>query len=273
MGIDLLNHFLNLSKPKFVLHLATEVIAPFDIAQILKSMSKNDEDFKKLPEVKTLEACVSKNGSPGNFNSTDQRNLSLAYYFAQTIKDPMAPLCLASSSQIPTFWDFTDTLSTKAPYRVPWRDLSIRFLNCDVPFSETLHALNGTLVGLVTDRTTYRDVDSQSQKNIQSSQSGREPWRDIRIVPTSVTLMPKNTPCVGVAVVRGIDVRRRCFLVVTSDVVDVGGVNMLMRGGGVEMPLFLRGDGGYVSMESIEGGVGGVRKTGYRLLRRSLDRP
>ncbi len=175
-------------------------------------------------------------------NAADQRNLSLASYFLRSG---------------PNQWNPKVPLASRPPYKVPFSQFSLKFLNEQVPFSQTLFALNGTLVGLVIDSTNYH------QKH----------------TPDFFGLVPTHAPlihdCVGLGLVRAIDVKKKYFYIVTPvDGNILKKVNMLVRGP-LECPISLiaqrhgRSRVPYTSLGTAEG-IGALENKTRHLGRRKI---
>ncbi|KAJ3323668.1 Polynucleotide 5'-hydroxyl-kinase nol9 [Boothiomyces sp. JEL0866] len=132
----------------------------------------------------------------------------------------------------------------------------IKFLNEQVPFSQTLYALNAQIVGLVIDGTNYHSESSGLFKGL---------------VPTHT---PLNQNCVGLGLIRAIDPSEQCFYVLTPVPVDIlQNVNLFLKGS-IECPLYLFTNRSknypYVSFDSIEG-IGGLETRNRHLGRKRLQ--
>lgn len=137
-------------------------------------------------------------------NAADQRSLSMCAYFIQSSLG----------------WSSTP-LSSRQPYRVPWSGVKIKFLNDQVPFSQALMAINGSIVGLIIDSTNYHQLNNSDGPCF---------------VPTHTPLVQK---CVGLGLIRTIDPLQKCFYILTPVPLEsLRQVNMLLRGP-IEVPMAL----------------------------------
>jgi polynucleotide 5'-kinase involved in rRNA processing len=142
-------------------------------------------------------------------NSADQRALHLCSYFFQNHH----------------IWDFSTCLGDKQPYRVHWSQFKILFLGEEVPFSQALVALNGSVVGLSVDKTVYHN---------------QQPNKSLAFVPCNSEIIHH---CLGLGIIRGIDTQSECFYILTPLPADMlTGVNLLIRGT-LELPTALYSNG------------------------------
>ncbi|KAJ3054082.1 hypothetical protein HK097_002668, partial [Rhizophlyctis rosea] len=125
---------------------------PPDFADIVRNAlaggDNANSDSLRVVQVESVEGSVR-----SKYSATDIRGLSLLSYFHQIKADPTAPVF--DPAACTAWWNFQNPLSARIPYKVPFTDLKVKFLNGEVPISQTLHALNGTIVALVRDSTTY----------------------------------------------------------------------------------------------------------------------
>lgn len=160
----------------------------------------------------------------------------------------------------------TGPLSTRIPLALPFSAAAVRFLHCEVGPSEALVALNASLVALC--------VDPQYCGNTADNTD--------HVVP-AVAMPPslgRGAPlrCVGVGIVRAIDVERRLFAIVTAlsgRELAAAGVNTLVRGNALEIPVALFMDrsaatagGPYVSFIEEEGAGSGARRPRHNMNKR-----
>jgi polynucleotide 5'-hydroxyl-kinase GRC3/NOL9 len=123
----------------------------------------------------------------------------------------------------------------------------MRYVNFNkVPFSQAMIALNGTIVGLAIDHTKYYHNKSKE--------------KSFGFIPTHT---PSNHNCVGLGLVRAIDLELQCFYIlspVPSSTLEK--VNLILRGS-LECPVglliqgFDRSQVPYTSFMNAEG-VGSV---------------
>ncbi|KAG0484707.1 hypothetical protein HPP92_008598 [Vanilla planifolia] len=109
-------------------------------------------------------------------NACKIRDNRIFYYFKQ---------CIPSGSNMVTNKEFAHALASISPYQVHITQVKVVHLHCQVPEQEVFHSLNGTIVGLA--------VSSDGPK----TSAGCTPW------------------CVGLGIVRGIDLKRGLLYVIT----------------------------------------------------------
>ncbi|KAJ3260517.1 Polynucleotide 5'-hydroxyl-kinase nol9 [Boothiomyces macroporosus] len=192
-----------------------------------------------LQDFNTIKIDAVPDDSKSKINATDQRNLVTGSYFVK--RD--------------LIWDFK-SLPAAHPYRVKFSSVRIKFLNEEVPFSQTLYALNAQIVGLVVDSTNYHSESCKMFKGLVPSHT------------------PLNQNCVGLGLIRAVDPAEQCFYVLTpvpSDILQ--NVNLFLKGS-IECPLYLFTNGykndPYVSFDNIEG-VGGLETRNRHLGRKRLQ--
>ncbi|XP_042497065.1 polynucleotide 5'-hydroxyl-kinase NOL9 [Macadamia integrifolia] len=93
--------------------------------------------------------------------------------------------CFPSDAHITTFKELSRALASHPPYEVPISSIKVRHLHCQVPSSEIFRSLNATIVGLAV----------SSEKSSESE--------------------PCIPQCVGLGIVRGIDISKDLFYVIT----------------------------------------------------------
>ncbi|PIA62360.1 hypothetical protein AQUCO_00200394v1 [Aquilegia coerulea] len=104
------------------------------------------------------------------------RDIRIIAYFRQ---------CLASDLDISSRKELAHALASHPPYEVPLSSIKVTHLYCQVPSSESFHALNASIVGLAV--TSAKSTNSEACT----------PW------------------CVGLGIVRGIDVSKDLLYVLT----------------------------------------------------------
>ncbi|KAI3943925.1 hypothetical protein MKW92_025848 [Papaver armeniacum] len=104
------------------------------------------------------------------------RDLKIFAYFRQ---------CFLSDFSVDTFKELAQALTAHRPYVVPISKIKVKHLHCQVPSSEIFYALNGSIVGLAVSSAKSSDSEHET------------PW------------------CVGLGIVRGIDVSKGIFYVLT----------------------------------------------------------
>ena len=163
MGYDLLKFLLLKIRPKQIVQISNDSQNTF-FEDILKEL-KNECNIYDIPS--------SADPAQKSLHSSDHRNLSLVSYFCQdTVFEPH-------------IWNFNESSKIQIPYTIPWKDITLKFLMHKVPPSQTLYALNGSVVALCTDSTIYK--------------LGSSP---IHIIPHEYH---KLCECLGLGLIRSID--------------------------------------------------------------------
>ncbi|KAI8902350.1 Pre-mRNA cleavage complex II protein Clp1-domain-containing protein [Globomyces pollinis-pini] len=235
VGFDLLIHFLTYVNPTAILSMQHFDGYPIDLSSSETLLSVTHT--LQIPQSDTMSSKL---------HAADHRSLTTSSYFM-----------LESISINPT-WDFKVTFSEQQPYRVDFSSIKIKFLNDSLPFSESLIALNGMIVGLVIDSTTYHS--NQTQKSPH--------WGFI----------PSHTPlqqnCVGQGLIRSIDLQEKYFYICTPvPLQTLCKVNLLVRGT-IEVPIGLLTHGHGIRPQvpyttfMQAGGVGAVELRNRRLGRK-----
>ena len=130
-------------------------------------------------------------------------------------------------------WDFKSPLLSRRPYEVPWKDVRIKFLSHEVPFTQSLYALNGSVIALVHDAHVYKS----------KNQATPTPFHQLGMIPHQLPLLPSQHECLGMGLVRSINVEKGTFHVITPvDPKHLSRVNTMIKAvgqGGIETPISL----------------------------------
>ncbi|KND01333.1 polynucleotide 5'-hydroxyl-kinase [Spizellomyces punctatus DAOM BR117] len=243
MGVDLLVHFLARVRPTNILQMSVPNNTPqsssknlnVDLADVLSNMIGNQTNV-----CVTQVPAIDDSAARAKFGASDHRALGLLSYFYQTLGHPAA-LALSETKQ-PHWWSFHEAITARVPYQVPFKSLKIRFMHGEVPFSQTFHALNGCVVALVIDQTAYETPQNVSSTvEISDEDVYHEAAKSLRIVPSQIPLIPASHNCVGLGLVRSIDIETGVFYIVTGPIPpkQLAEVNMLVRGAAMEIPVNL----------------------------------
>ncbi|XP_010255658.1 PREDICTED: polynucleotide 5'-hydroxyl-kinase NOL9 [Nelumbo nucifera] len=136
------------------------------------------------------------------------RDLKIIGYFRQ---------CFPSDLNITTLKELAHALASQPPYEVPISSIKVLHLHCQVLSSEIFHSLNATIVGLAI----------SSEKPTQSEMCA--PW------------------CVGLGIVRGIDISKGTFYVITPvPWCSLQKVDLFLRGF-IQIPACLMQVQGFIS--------------------------
>ncbi|KAI9338438.1 Pre-mRNA cleavage complex II protein Clp1-domain-containing protein [Obelidium mucronatum] len=270
MGFDLLIHSLKEIRPTHLIQLnldpSSALAASKNIRDDLSLLLNSPENSttQQQPIVKVHLAAgydETTTMKPSKFNASDLRNLTMISYFAQLKANPSEPIWIKHVNQVlPKLWNFGVPVASKIPFGVAWRDVRVRFLNVEVPASQTLVALNGSLVGLVADSLKYTATSADPSTDGD--------YKDLNIIPSDLQIPPQTQNCIGLGIVRGIDPVSKTFYIVTPlSESDLSRVNLIVRGAGVEYPVAMLMDGfenvrtnvPYITYTAAEG-VGGMAK-------------
>lgn len=116
-------------------------------------------------------------------------------------------------------------VSRQLPYEVPWASVAVSVLHARVPHSQTLYTLNGAVVGLLA-------AGAPETHGRMHSEGGLRMTRATLVVP-----------CVGLGIVRAVDVARRLLFIVTpADPADLEAVTVLAAGS-LDLPVILHAEG------------------------------
>jgi hypothetical protein len=199
VGYDILAHFLS-------------NIQPTDLILLDHQEQNRNLIFPNLPETTRQHSftCIREDQiQKTKLNGADQRALHLTSYFFTHDQ----------------FWDFSRSLGEKHPYRVHWSQFKILFLGEEVPFSQALVVLNGSIVGLAVDKTVYHDS---------------KPNKSLGFIPHNSEVVHN---CMGLGIIRGIDPQSECFYILTPlPTKELEKVNLLIRGT-LELPSALYSNG------------------------------
>ncbi|KAJ3060574.1 Polynucleotide 5'-hydroxyl-kinase nol9 [Podochytrium sp. JEL0797] len=267
MGFDLLLHSLREIRPTHLIQLGLPPTSPLSASKNIRddfSHLLNDPETTTTTTVQVHHALgydETSTSRPSKFNASDMRNLAMIAYFAQTKANPAEPVWISRVHQgLGRCWNFGTSVAEKVPFGVAWKAVRVRFLNVEVPTSQSLIALNGSLVGLISDSLTYTSATDAPPTD--------KDYTDLTVVPSDLQLPPQTQNCVGLGIVRGIDPVEKCFYVVTPVHGDqLARVNLLVRGAGAEFPVSMMMDGfenqrtnvPYITYTVAEG-VGGMAK-------------
>lgn len=198
VGYDLLMHLITALKPDNLI-----LLDQYDNLNANALVSNVDK------HVTLIRVDAVRDDQRVKLNAQDQRNLVLTSYFHHKGSD----------------WDFSETLSSQAPFQVPMSILKVKFLHEEVPFSQSHYALNGTLVGLVVDSTRYHQPHSK---------------QSLGFIPTHTPLLQN---CVGIGLIRAIDLEKGLVYILSSvPLEEIKLVNLLLRGS-LDFPIALSTQG------------------------------
>ncbi|KAJ3410946.1 Polynucleotide 5'-hydroxyl-kinase nol9 [Chytridiales sp. JEL 0842] len=237
MGLDLLLHFVKTIRPDHVIQLL-----PNTIFSSASKNRNNQNDFQPLLQddgnnglkVLTVYANQDSLTKPLKFNPSDHRTLSVLSYFAQD-----------SQGSDNLTWDFANSQASKLPYQVPFQCVGIQFIGAQVPISQTFHAINGTLVGLVQHSVSLESYEHTHHSSIRNSEN---PIKNLRIIGgvSANVLRPSEHNCLGWGIVRGIDLDKGIYYISVGGgltLEQLKGVNRLVKAPGNDLPVCSLMDG------------------------------
>ncbi|KAJ3101777.1 hypothetical protein HDU97_001061 [Phlyctochytrium planicorne] len=222
MGFDLLVHFLSFSRPNFIIQLDAKG-ANTSSRNIQEDLSAILATFYQERELSFRKTLGFDDDSRFKYNAVDLRTLNYLFYFAQTnSKESFSDL----------LWDFDEPFLWRTPYEVPMSAVSIAF-SSQVPTSQCMYAINGTIVGL-----------GSLDESIPPSEDLIGPARVLSLE----RLNPQNLNCLGLGIVRAVDVEKGVIYIITPLPPSVlNSVNIILKGSTSEFPvtLALNGFEGY----------------------------
>ena len=140
LGSDLLTHFLKSLNPNFVFHLYSS------------SASRNVSQLSSMVPIstKTIEFKVESSEFWG-LGSGHETQLALTAYLTQAKNNTIQPFpwtlpSLASPKNL--WWNCDRSFSNDETWPLPWTCFELEILDSQVPWSQSLWAVNGTLVAL-----------------------------------------------------------------------------------------------------------------------------
>ncbi|KAJ3403333.1 Polynucleotide 5'-hydroxyl-kinase nol9 [Chytriomyces hyalinus] len=267
MGFDLLVHALKQIRPSHVLQLGVDSMSSAAIAKNIRDdlaviLHTPDQPASQVQIINAEGFDESLQRGSSKYNAQDLRSLAMISYFAQYSNvDSSARICITDAGyKCPPIWKFSSSIISRTPVSVPWNAVKLRFLSVEVPFSQSLVALNGTLVGLVEGSTPYETTKTTSDAETEPT--------DLKIIPSGIQIPPQSQNCVGLGIVRGIDPVSKLFYIITPVPLEqLKRVNLILRGPGVEFPASIWTDGfenvrsavPYITYTAAEG-VGAIAK-------------
>ncbi|KAJ3129740.1 Polynucleotide 5'-hydroxyl-kinase nol9 [Physocladia obscura] len=282
LGFDLLMHSLKHIRPTHVLQMCVPDFSPFAGARNIKDdLSELLNGDSNLSHVEVLKVNGYENVKQAKYLPAVMRDLGIVVYFAQRKTNPAEPIVVTHLNEPKNaIWEWSG-VPAAIPYSIPWKVVKLRFLNVElspylrakIPPSQSLVALNGSIVGLVVDTLKYR-------KFVDSSVERPSDCIDISIIPSDIEIHPRFQNCVGFGVIRGIDIARKLFYIVTpTPFVQLSGVNLIVRGSfDVNMPTSMFIDGfendrtnlPYITYTPNEGIGAMAKRTRTKLLRKKF---
>ncbi|CAG8484046.1 9641_t:CDS:2, partial [Scutellospora calospora] len=252
MGYDLLLSILGFAKPTHLFQFHSLIhsyqnLPPFPVS----ILSPPNED---PPKVFSVEAIDNSKIST-KYTAVDYRTLAMLSYFYST------PAILLKQENA-KWWQFDKPLIHHSPWCLDWTKGLMKgvfvFFN-DVPWSQLLYALNGSIVGLVGN---ISDID-ESHEMIDETEpsSGLSQEKEIYIQPPRYFPCPDYPPptpseysFLGHAIIRSIDPATHTFHILTPlSYVELQKTSFIVKGS-LELPIWFMMD----HTNNISTGVCGV---------------
>ncbi|KAJ3212877.1 Polynucleotide 5'-hydroxyl-kinase nol9 [Entophlyctis luteolus] len=242
MGFDLLLYALKQIRPTHVVQLCVPDNSQFAGARNIKDdlYALLNEKSDEVSEVSLMKVYGHEDAKQTVFLPALMRDLGLLAYFAQRKRNPAEPILASEMLEDCCVWDWSG-VAARVPYSVPWHVVRLRFLNIEVPPSQSLVALNGTLVALVVDNLNYAIPANPCDPDSPVSQS----CAGLQLIPSDIQTHPRHQNCVGLGIVRAIDPAAKLFYVATPLALDqICEVNLIVRGGAeINFPSSMMIDG------------------------------
>lgn len=159
------------------------------------------------------------------YHPADHRALALLSYFYQKQQDvPSGSLAQIAVSRETLQWDFSQALVVRRPWCWDWAQAKgVWVLFDQVPPSQILHVLNGSLVALTGDKETREEIESDLSGTSTGTQS-----TSTADLPTDTPIPlnyfplgqyppppPEHTTCHGLAIIRSIQPSTRALHILT----------------------------------------------------------
>ncbi|CAG8454517.1 4313_t:CDS:10 [Ambispora leptoticha] len=245
LGYDLFLQLHNFAKPTHLCQFQS-LTNPYLNPPTLPSNVLHPEDrpFPKLYYVDSI--LFSPN--PARFTARDQRTLMLISYFYSV--QSFSKQLISQQGFDQGWWNFDIPLVQQVPWCLDWtKGLSkgVFTLCAEVPYSQLLYALNGSIVGLIGDFEVEEDeMEYEGNDNylIQEDNSNNNQTGSSKIIPPPYFPSPKFPPpppahhtCFGLAIIRSIDPSTHTFHILTPLSISIlKRVNGIVKGS-LELPV------------------------------------
>ncbi|KAF9381501.1 Polynucleotide 5'-hydroxyl-kinase grc3 [Podila verticillata] len=158
------------------------------------------------------------------YHPADHRALALLSYFYQKQQDISSGSTAQAVSSQALQWDFSQALVVRRPWCWDWAQAKgVWVLFDQVPPSQILHVLNGSLIALTGDKETREEIEndlSGASTGTQSASTADLPTETL-IPPNYFPLgqypppPPEHTTCHGLAIIRSIQPSTRTLHILT----------------------------------------------------------
>lgn len=278
IGFDLLIQILQNIRPMYIYQFAFPENSSNvgknlpDISEIIND-SNNSEYLSRSITIYTVDEINIRQ----KYNPFENRTFNLLSYFSRdkNNNNNNSNEIRSISSIRKGWWNFREAYSDKIPYQVFWKDVRIQILYADVPNSQILYALNGSIVGLISDTTQYNSIgtnfnnNNNNNKVLKESEKFIEPYLQLKIIPSEQYMIdPSRHNCVGLGIIRSIDPSSGKFFIITSVPQDIlSHVNLIIRGSNYDLPSCIYMSGFETSKDelpyctfTLAEGIGSVEK-------------
>ncbi|EFA81806.1 NUC156 family protein [Heterostelium album PN500] len=195
-------------------------------------------------------------GVVGSAESTTKKNTTL--YTIETVQvdgNVSIPMNNSAIRQLNLKSYFGDTdLQSMSPYAIKFKDLKIAIINHEVPYNQTMYALNSSIVGICSDENlTFKDINYQLNSEY----------------PTFLSMVDGEIPiaqCLGIGLVRSIDIENKLLFILTPlTQLELEKCSLLLKGSvsiSPEMSLTVSSKGSilipYLKLELVKSSGSGV---------------
>ncbi|KAG0164071.1 Polynucleotide 5'-hydroxyl-kinase grc3 [Apophysomyces sp. BC1034] len=254
LGYDLLLSIIQKASPTdiFAFHSNTSptrnlpssfnsAIVPVDEAQLVQS---------RAPTLHRIETTTCIGTWANKYHAADHRALTLVSYFHQELG------VFGQADQ--AWWNFKSRMVERLPWVLNWNQglNGIWVLYEDVPLSQLLYALNGTVVALLGDIRDNEEVDGpfhEAEDAIPGQLVPPKYYPSLQFPPPP----PAKTTCHGLAIIRAIDPSRHALLLLTPLPLEkLKKVSGIVKGD-IELPV-------WCMLDRHLGGGSGIAGTPWR---------
>jgi len=161
MGYDLYLHIIGFAKPTHIFQFYSTTITNQNLPPLPEYVvSPTDQEPPKVSFVEVVDIS----GPSNKYSASDRRLLTLFSYFYSTS-------AMAVRQENVKWWAFDQPLIRQVPWCLDWRKgltKGIFMLSGEVPLSQLLYVLNGSIVGLIGDvdsSYTSEQVDKEMKES------------------------------------------------------------------------------------------------------------
>ncbi|GES98790.1 AAA family ATPase Grc3 [Rhizophagus clarus] len=208
MGYDLYLHIISFAKPTHIFQFYSATITNKNLPPLPEYIvSPNDQEPPKVSFIETIDTP----GPSNKYSASDRRILSLFSYFYSTS-------AMAIKQENVKWWAFDQPLVRRVPWCLDWRKgltKGIFMLSGEVPLSQLLYALNGSIVGLIGDIDNSCTIEQVDEEMNESKEEGSQIIPNYFPCPDFSPPSPTECTCLGLAIIRSIDPTSHTFHILT----------------------------------------------------------